>query len=101
MRKLRILGGVEKQLEKFFKKKPRTKKVRGKFEAGNDPLSHTIQCSIMGAGRLNFCVRDENRCGPSAIITGRKIFQLNREFVFKEQRCEKEIKANEAKPIGY
>ena len=25
--------------------------------------------SIIGAGGLNFCVRDGNRCGPSARIT--------------------------------
>lgn len=32
-------------------------------------LPHRYQCSTIGAGGLNFCVRDGNRCFPSAIAT--------------------------------
>ncbi len=30
-------------------------------------------CSTIGAGGLNYCVRDGNRCDPSAITTGKII----------------------------
>ena len=32
-------------------------------------LPHSYPCSTIGAGGLNFCVRDGNRCYPSAIAT--------------------------------
>ena len=32
-------------------------------------LPHSYPCSTIGAGGLNFCVRDGNRCYSSAIAT--------------------------------
>ena len=32
-------------------------------------LPHSYPCSTIGAGGLNFCVRNGNRCDPSAIAT--------------------------------
>ena len=37
---------------------------------GNDRLSHRLIGSTMGAERLYFCVRNENRCDTLAIVTG-------------------------------
>ena len=36
---------------------------------GDDLLSHMKPCSTIGAGGLNFSVRDGKRCCPSAIAT--------------------------------
>ena len=32
-----------------------------------------LQPGMLGTRELNFCVRDGNRCGPSALITGKSI----------------------------
>ena len=37
-------------------------------------LPHTCACSTMGAGGLNFRVRNGNGCGPTAIATGKNYF---------------------------
>jgi hypothetical protein len=42
----------------------------GKTESGDDLLSRGISPSTIGAGGLNFRVRDGNGCGPSALVTG-------------------------------
>ena len=36
-------------------------------------LPGALAPSTIGAGGLNFCVRNGNRCGPSAIFTGLRI----------------------------
>ena len=46
------------------------KKPRACCHPGNFRLSHRLIGSTIGAGRLHFCVRNGNRCGPSAIVTG-------------------------------
>ena len=36
-------------------------------------LSHTLKCSTIAAGGLNFRVRDGNGCTPSAITTKKSL----------------------------
>ncbi len=40
---------------------------RGQMNLGDVLLSHTLVCSTIAAGGLNFCIRDGNRCTPSAM----------------------------------
>jgi hypothetical protein len=62
-------GALQKQNKKpFFKKEEGLlKKIRQR-----PTLPFRYQNSTIGAGGLNFCVRDGNRCSPSAIATENK-----------------------------
>ena len=58
-------------------KNRRTKKgpvrLHGPFSASSrrrPTFPHGRPCSIIGAGGLNFCVRNGNRCFPSAMVAG-------------------------------
>ncbi len=50
--------------------------LRNKIDSGSDLLSRGSCPSTIGAGGLNFRVRDGNGCGPSAIAT-RKLYPQN------------------------
>ncbi len=50
-------------------------------------LPPRYQGSTIGAGGLNFCVRNGNRCGPSAITTGKTNDRLN--AVSRLESCRK------------
>ena len=52
----------------YKKDKPRLDKNRGLDKIGDDLLSHK-KCSTIGAGRLNFSVRNGKRWIPAAIVT--------------------------------
>jgi hypothetical protein len=46
---------------------------RGERVLGSVLLSHTQVCSTIAAGGLNFCVRDGNRCTPSAVAAKKNL----------------------------
>ena len=48
--------------------------LKGSFKVGDDLLSHV--CSTIGAGRLNFSVRNGKRWNPAAIVTLRSFRSL-------------------------
>ena len=54
-------------VDKNSKKKLRLDKEPEFRKFGNDLLSH--ECSTIGAGRLNFSVRNGKRWNPAAIVT--------------------------------
>jgi hypothetical protein len=53
-----------------------TDKYEAKKTWRRPTLPHSYPCSTIGAGELNFCVRDGNRCFLPAMIT-RLIFKTN------------------------
>jgi ferredoxin len=59
-----VAWGAERVTQEYNKKSFRRRPT----------LPHRHRCSTIGAGGLNFCVRDGNRCFPSAITTGKLIF---------------------------
>jgi hypothetical protein len=50
-------------------KKPSRKLEGFCYKVGGDLLSHILLCSTIGAGGLNFSVRNGKRWNPSAIAT--------------------------------
>ena len=52
-------------------------------------LSHKSPYSTIAAGGLNFCVRNGNRCGPTAIDTGKHDRCFSVLFFYKKQQKEK------------
>jgi hypothetical protein len=53
-----------------FKTKKPSRKLEGFCcKVGGDLLSHILLCSTIGAGGLNFSVRNGKRWNPSAIAT--------------------------------
>ena len=46
---------------------------------GDDLLSHTLPCSIIGDGGLNYRVRNGTGCTPSSLVT-KKILANSTEF---------------------
>ena len=45
---------------------------------GNDLLSHTLPCSIIGDGGLNYRVRNGTGCTPSSLVTKKKAEYITR-----------------------
>ena len=61
-------------------------------KAGNDLLSHSLNCSTIGAGGLNYRVRDGIGCGSSAVVTSRKM--LGRKLSVERLRSQTRLNSN-------
>lgn len=63
----KLIKGRHKVCPYIIQQTPENKKSR------QCPTLPQKNCSTIGAGGLNYCVRDGNRCDPSAITTGKII----------------------------
>ncbi len=64
-----INDGKEEYVRAHNKKTPTVSNRGFVCKVGGDLLSHILLCSTIGAGGLNFSVRNGKRWNPSAIAT--------------------------------
>ena len=68
-----VLGSIRTLEAEFREKKkrpPAFARGRSRYSRRRPTLPHSLPCSTIGAGGLNFSVRNGKRCFPSAIATG-------------------------------